>query len=64
MSAKAELSDINATIGRGVVLAIFKNVQLVKPRQPEGYRLHFRGDIARDDQFEDIVAANFDSAAQ
>ena len=64
LSAKAELSDINETIDRDVVPAIFKNVQLVKPREPEGHRLHFRGDIARDDQFEDIVAANFDSASQ
>ena len=64
LSSKAELSDINTAIDDAVVPAIFKNVQLVKARQAEGYRLHFRGDIARDDQFEDIVAANFDSAAQ
>ena len=49
LSAKAELSDINEIIDSDVVPAIFKNVQLVKPRQPEGHRLHFRGNIARDD---------------
>lgn len=64
ISSKVELSDLDAAIDEGVVPAVFRNVQLVKPQQPEGYRLHFRGDIARDDQFEDIVAANFDSASQ
>ena len=45
-----------------VVPAIFRNVQLVKPIQPEGHRLHLRCDIARDDQFEDMVAAGIDTA--
>lgn len=45
-----------------VVPAIFRNVQLVKPIQPEGHRLHLRCDIARDDQFEDTVAAGIDTA--
>lgn len=45
-----------------VVPAIFRNVQLVKPIQPEGHHLHLRCDIARDDQFEDMVAAGIDTA--
>lgn len=58
------LSSLLDDASEGAVPAIFRNVQLVKPRQQEGYRLHFRGDIARDDQFEDLVVQDFDSATQ
>lgn len=58
------LSSLLDDASEGAVPAIFRNVQLVKPQQQEGYRLHFRGDIARDDQFEDLVVQDFDSATQ
>lgn len=58
------LSSLLDDASEGAVPAIFRNVQLVKPQQQEGYRLHFRGDIARDDQFEDLIVQDFDSATQ
>lgn len=42
--------------------AIFRNVQLVKPGSA-GDRMHLKLDIARDDQFQSIIAANFDTAS-
>lgn len=58
------LSSLLDNASEGAVPAIFRNVQLLKPQQREGYRLHFRGDIARDDQFEDLVVQDFDSATK
>lgn len=58
------LSSLLDDASEGAVPAIFRTVQVVKPQQPEGHRLHFRCDIARDDQFKDLVVEDFDSAEQ
>lgn len=61
-AARSFVGDINDELLAEIVPAIFRNVQLVKPIQPEGHRLHLHSDIARDDQFEDMVAAGIDTA--
>lgn len=58
----ATAEQITNTLASEIVPAIFRNVQLVKPIQLEGHRLHLHCDIARDDQFEDMVAVGIDTA--